>query len=117
MGARPPHAWGSPPMAGRRRRGKTAFVPPSTPLFRSSPRRAVVRVLEGAPQRAVGLPPPSRRAAITRCLGVKLTLDEGPWRPPQDADRLAGWFGLLVMDGLLARKVEVEGLRAQEVIG
>jgi CRP-like cAMP-binding protein len=77
----------------------------------------LVRVLEEMPQLQSELDAASARAARVRCVAPKLLLDEGRWSPPDDGERCRGSLGLLVMAGLLSRTVEVEGHRAQELLG
>jgi CRP-like cAMP-binding protein len=58
-------------------------------------------------------------AARHRLVARTLWLDPGDW-DPLSADlprRFDGWLGMLILDGLLVRQVEVGGLRCCELLG
>lgn len=58
-------------------------------------------------------------AARHQLLARTVWLDSGRWAP-LDTDlppRFDGWLGMLVLDGLLVRQLEVEGLRCCELLG
>src|SRR4051794_9679194 len=66
------------------------------------------------------LVPPEQRAQARRATGVStMPLSTGPWRAPNpsNAERARGGYGLLVIDGLLLRRVEVSGRHAAELLG
>lgn len=96
--------------------------PPSQRLgaVRSAHRRrelATVRVLEHLEGSVAGLSAGEAKQAVARCRARKLVLPTGAWTAPSDASRCRGWMGLLVVEGLLSRTVEIDGLRAQELLG
>ncbi|MDQ3850766.1 MAG: Crp/Fnr family transcriptional regulator [Actinomycetota bacterium] len=76
-----------------------------------------MRVLDEAPQLIAELDPSVAQAAREHCVARKALLEEGRWVPPSDGEARRGWLGLLVLDGLLARAVDIRGLRAQELLG
>lgn len=76
-----------------------------------------VRVLEHLDEAVASIAPADRRPAVERCVAPALWISAGPWRVPASAGRDRGWLGLLVIQGLLTRTVEVDGLRAQELLG
>lgn len=100
--AAPPHrrAVDALPMSGAGRRGL-----------------ATVRVLESLGDCLNGVPAAEAELARSRCLARMIVLPVGAWIAPTDPVRHAGWIGLLILDGLLTRTVEVNGLRAQELLG
>lgn len=79
--------------------------------------RSVVHVLEHLDDCVSTLDDANARAAVQECVAPRLVLDPGPWRPPMDPDRCQSWMGLLVLDGLLTRAVDIDGHRAQELLG
>jgi len=46
-----------------------------------------------------------------------MSLSSGPWLQPAHAERARGGYGLLLVDGLLLRRVEVGGRHAAELLG
>lgn len=99
---------GSPPG------GRLAAVPPPAIDRRARP---CVRVLEHLDGCLAGLSRAEAELASARCRAPKVVLSVGAWAPPRDRAECRGWIGLLVLDGLLTRTVEVNGLRAQELLG
>jgi CRP/FNR family cyclic AMP-dependent transcriptional regulator len=74
------------------------------------------RVLDEDPDLALAVPPPRRSAAIAECLAGLVRIPAGRLRPT--APRLGrGAIGLLVLDGLLIRRVAVDGRWAAELLG
>jgi CRP/FNR family cyclic AMP-dependent transcriptional regulator len=78
---------------------------------------ALVPVLEHLPECLEDLEPRAAGVATRRCVAPKIVLRRGTWEAPADASRCRNWLGLLIIDGLLTRKVEVDGLAAQELLG
>lgn len=52
-----------------------------------------------------------------RVLTPKLWVEPGPWEPPTDHADMRGALGLLVLDGLIIRTVELDGQRCPELVG
>lgn len=77
---------------------------------------ALVPVLSHLPECLEGLAPGAAGVAARRCVAPSVVLAPGGWEPPAD-QRCARWLGLLVLDGVLTRSVDVDGLRAQELLG
>ena len=75
------------------------------------------RVLELDPSLAEAIPVELREQATADCLAREMTIPTGRWRgaPPIDADGLG--IGLLVIDGLLVRRVGIEGRFGAELLG
>ena len=78
---------------------------------------SLVRVAEHLDDRAGELDGARRRLLERDCVATRVWLDPGAWVPPSDGRRCEAWLGLLVLDGLLARAVDIEGNRAQELLG
>lgn len=75
----------------------------------------VVRVLEAEPDLAAAIDPRELGAARARSLAGCLTFERGAWAPPAE-------FGsatptLLLLDGLLAHRVAVNGRQTVELLG
>jgi CRP/FNR family cyclic AMP-dependent transcriptional regulator len=80
-------------------------------------RHALIPVLDYLPECLEGLEPRAAGVAARRCVAPKVVLPRGPWKAPTDPSLCRNWLGLLIVDGLLTRKVEVAGLCAQELLG
>jgi CRP/FNR family transcriptional regulator, cyclic AMP receptor protein len=76
----------------------------------------VCRVLDEDPDLADALSPAHRTAAIEHCRAPVMTLPRGPWEG-QRTDMTPGGIGLLVLDGLLIRRVSIEGGYGAELLG
>src|SRR5258708_6824656 len=74
-------------------------------------------VLELDPALADGIAPELREQAVADCLAREMTIQSGRWRgtPPLNGRSLG--IGLLVIDGLLVRRVGIEGRYAAELLG
>jgi len=75
-----------------------------------------VRVLQADPTLAHGLPPVQLPRATARALAPQLALQSGTWTPPsppQDSEHL----GFLVLEGALARDVDLRAESCTELIG
>ncbi len=77
------------------------------------------KVLEIDPALAEGIPPELRERAIAECLAPELTIPTGRWRgtPLMNGRRGGIGIGLLVIDGLLVRRVGIEGRYGAELLG
>lgn len=75
-------------------------------------------MLELDPALAEGVPPELRARAIAQCVAREVTIPTGRWRggaPLDDRGRVG--IGLLVLDGLLVRRVGIEGRYGAELLG
>jgi hypothetical protein len=81
--------------------------------------RGAVRVAEQDPGLLGALTGTLADAACHRLVARTLWLEPGAWEPLSvDLPRqFNGWLGMLVLDGLLVRQVEVGGLRCCELLG
>jgi CRP/FNR family transcriptional regulator, cyclic AMP receptor protein len=75
------------------------------------------RVLELDPGLAESIPAAQRERAVTECLAREVTIPTGRWRGTPDAGGHSGGIGLLVLDGLMVRRVGVEGRFGAELLG
>lgn len=81
------------------------------------PRLPDVRILDEDPDLAAGLREDEVEAAARAALARAHVLDRGPWIPPQDRANGTAAIGLLVLDGLLMRSVEIGDRCATELLG
>lgn len=79
----------------------------------------VVRVFEIDPDLVQDLDPQTADHLRHRAVAPCLQLDPGAWIPRGALRRSAppGWLGLLVVDGLLTRSLEVDGRDCPELLG
>jgi CRP/FNR family cyclic AMP-dependent transcriptional regulator len=68
------------------------------------------------PELAEIIPPPRREQAIEQCTAVELRLASGPGRA-RSLPPIEGGVGLLVMGGLLIRRVGIDGRFGAELLG
>lgn len=80
----------------------------------SSP--TVCHVLREAPELAERIPPQRRDRAIAQCVAPELRLTPGSWQAERSIAP-AGTVGLLVLSGLLIRRVGVVGRSGAELLG
>lgn len=81
-------------------------------------RRSLVRVLEVDPELAAGLSEEDRRRATKYLLARTTTIPAGRWEPARDCPpQEPGSLGMLVVDGILARRVDVGGASSLELLG
>jgi CRP/FNR family cyclic AMP-dependent transcriptional regulator len=77
---------------------------------------ALCRLLEEDPDLAEAIAEPRRAEAVGRCIAATMRVPRGRWPiPPSVA--LPGGVGLLVLDGLLLRRVGVDGRFGAEILG
>ncbi len=76
----------------------------------------VVRLADEDPSLLGGLTGTEAARASEQLVARTLRVDTGRWSPPA-SDAYAGWLGILLLDGLLVRSVEVEGLPCCELLG
>ena len=80
--------------------------------------RHMVSLLDADPDLAIGVPPDDAQLARSRAVAAVLELEPPSWDTAPIAARAeAGWLGLLVLDGLLMRRVEVGKRSACELFG
>ena len=84
---------------------------PSTPATAS-----ICRVLEEDPDLAEGLTPERRAEATARCLATAIRIPRGRW-PVTPQAALPGGIGLLVLEGLIVRRVGIDGRNGAEILG
>jgi hypothetical protein len=77
----------------------------------------LVSVLDADPGLSELIAADERDEARQATSAIALMSPTGPWRAPANAERARGGFGLLVLDGLLLRRVEVAGRHAAELLG
>lgn len=85
--------------------------PPTTPT------PDLCRVLELDPGLADGVPEGLREQAISECVARDLALPTGRWRGAPAVNGHVGGIGLLVLEGLLVRRVGIEGRFGAELLG
>jgi CRP/FNR family cyclic AMP-dependent transcriptional regulator len=78
---------------------------------------AVARVLEEDPELAERIAPAELTAAAEAAIARVETLDIGTWAEPDDPASYRDGYGLLVLEGVLARRVYVERLECTELLG
>ncbi|MBW3653606.1 MAG: hypothetical protein KY433_08440, partial [Actinobacteria bacterium] len=92
----------------------TTSCGPAGTVAPTGPRADVVRVFGADPDLLAGLDATTAELLRRRVVAPKLWLAPGEWQPPSPArDSL----GLLVIDGLITRTVELHGRRCPELVG
>jgi len=78
-----------------------------------------VRLADADPSLLGGIPASLAAAAREQLLARTMRVDAGPWdlRPDDLHGDFREWLGLLILDGLIVRSVDVEGLRCCELLG
>jgi CRP/FNR family cyclic AMP-dependent transcriptional regulator len=80
--------------------------------------RDVCHVLAADPDLAEGLSGPRLERARRDCIAGFVVVDAGAWEPErEEADAVRGGIGLLVLDGLLVRRVGRGGRFGAELLG
>jgi hypothetical protein len=77
----------------------------------------VVSVLDVDAGLAELVPQAQRTQARQSTTAETAQLTVGPWKAPASTKRVQGGYGLLVLSGLLLRRVEVSGRHAAELLG
>jgi CRP/FNR family cyclic AMP-dependent transcriptional regulator len=81
-------------------------------------RKAVgIRLLEAQPDLAEGLSPEDEAQARRHVVALLDNVDPGLWEPGGRYPADPAFFGLLVVDGMIARDVEIGGRRCSELLG
>jgi CRP-like cAMP-binding protein len=81
------------------------------------PAQGLCRVLELDPGLAEGVPEELRQRAVSECLAKEMALPMGRWRGAPLVNGHAGGIGLLVLEGLLVRRVGIDGRFGAELLG
>jgi len=82
-----------------------------------SPFPTLCRVLERDPDLAEGIPLPRRAQAIEECVVREVSVGTGHWRASLTAPAAEGGIGLLILNGLLIRRVGIDGRFGSELLG
>jgi CRP-like cAMP-binding protein len=83
-----------------------------------SERRPVgIRLLEAQPELGEGLSPEDEAEARRHVVALLDSVETGPWDPADAYGRDPAFLGLLVIDGMIARDVELGGRRCSELLG
>lgn len=77
---------------------------------------SICEILREDPDLGDGLAPVERTRAIEECITLTMRIPRGPWGGDVPDD-LAGGIGLLVLNGLLLRRVGVNGRFGGELLG
>jgi CRP/FNR family transcriptional regulator, cyclic AMP receptor protein len=77
----------------------------------------IVRVLELEPDLAAALPPEEQALATAAAVARVDLLDRGEWRGADEYPQAAGHLGLLILEGLMARTVDVGSRSCVELLG
>jgi CRP/FNR family cyclic AMP-dependent transcriptional regulator len=81
-------------------------------------RRAVgIRLLEAQPDLADGLSPEDEASARRHVVALLDNVEVGPWKPGERYEPDPAFMGLLVVDGMISRDVELGGRRCSELLG
>lgn len=76
------------------------------------------RVLLLDPDLASGLEGRRLERARQECIAIEVIVDEGAWNPEEaEGEAARGGIGLLILDGLLVRRVGAEGRYGAELLG
>lgn len=77
---------------------------------------SVCHVLREDPDLAEAIPPARRQRAIEECIARRMRIARGRWSSER-TDVIADGIGLLVLEGLLIRRVGVDGRFGAELLG
>src|SRR3954465_11331461 len=81
-------------------------------------RKAVgIRLLEAQPELAEGLSPEDEAQARRHVVALLDSVEPGPWEPAARYPGDPAFFGLLLIDGMIPRDVELGGRRCSELLG
>jgi len=75
------------------------------------------RILADDPELTDGLSGDRLEAAIRDCVAGTCECAAGPWSPPEEIGDMSFGLGLLIIDGLIARRVGVAGRFGAELLG
>lgn len=94
-----------------------AVAPHTHCFYALDVRRETCAVLLDDPQLAEELSEQHRLAAVGACVAPTIRLDRGAWSPRVATSRVRNGIGLLVLDGLLTRRVGIDGRFGAELLG
>ena len=77
----------------------------------------VSRILDEDPDLSDGLTGERMQEAIRDCVAGTCRCTPGPWTPPDEIGDMRFGLGLLILDGLIARRVGVAGRFGAELLG
>lgn len=77
----------------------------------------VVRIFSAEPDLLASIDAKTAAWLTQRVLTPKLWVEPGRWEPPTEHEEMHGSLGLLVLDGLLIRTLELDGQRCPELVG
>ncbi len=77
----------------------------------------VVRVFHEDPDLLAGLDATTADVLRHRAVAPRMWIERGPWKPPPATERMRRSLGLLVVDGLFMRTLEVRGRCCHEIVG
>ena len=84
----------------------------------SGGRRALgIRLLEAHPELAEGLSPEDEAQARRHVVALLDSIQPGAWEPAETYGGDPSFLGLLVIDGMISRDVQVGGRRCSELLG
>jgi CRP/FNR family transcriptional regulator, cyclic AMP receptor protein len=75
------------------------------------------RILALEPDLTDGLTGERLEAAVEECVAGTVTCPAGPWTPPDEMGDMQFGIGLLILDGLIVRRVGVAGRFGAELLG
>ncbi|MBV8945649.1 MAG: Crp/Fnr family transcriptional regulator [Solirubrobacterales bacterium] len=78
---------------------------------------AVSRILAEDPELSDGLTGPRLEEAVRDCVAGTCGYRAGPWSPPDELGDMRFGIGLLILDGLIVRRVGVAGRFGGELLG
>lgn len=121
VGARPAQHAAAMPVQTSRSRAHTSAAPLPPARLQAFGRRPIEAVrLPDVDRSLLGSIPAQLVAAAREQLVARtVRVDAGQWhlRPGEMDDDFRDWLGLLILDGLVVRSVDVEGLRCCELLG
>jgi CRP/FNR family transcriptional regulator, cyclic AMP receptor protein len=78
---------------------------------------SISRILADDPELTDGLAGERLHAAIRDCVAGTCEYPAGPWSPPEGIGDMSVGIGLLILHGLVARRVGVGGRFGAELLG
>jgi CRP/FNR family cyclic AMP-dependent transcriptional regulator len=78
---------------------------------------SITRILADDPELTDGLTGERLNAAIQECVAGTWDFPAGAWSPPEEVSDMSYGIGLLILEGLIARRVGVAGRFGAELLG